>query len=580
MLRESNIPFAGEGGHIGSTGLKILIVDDDNISRKILSRNLVGYGHRAVTAKNGQEGVELFERENPDLVIMDIMMPVMDGYEATRIIKEKAGGSFIPVICLTAMEDEEGLAKCIAAGADDFLSKPVTPTILNAKIDSMMRIRGLYNTVNAQKDALGVMLDEKDREMAFAEKIHSQIVYRGSMEEPNVRYWICPMAIFSGDLLLMDRSPSGHLHVLMGDFTGHGLSAAIGAIPASEIFYTMTGRECSINEIAMELNRKLKRLLPSNIFLAAVLVRMDSARCAATVWSGAVPDIFIIEREGGLKKRIRSRNLPLGVVDNDMLGSTVEVTGLADGDRLCVFSDGVTEAVRPDGEMFGEERLEECLNQNRGGLLLEEVKAAVDTFCEGQSRKDDVTMVEIICDGNAPLLPCPTPSSVREESDQCDWQVVVELEPNKRRDVDPLPMIMDVLMQDDGLVQHKENLFLIISELFTNALDYGVLGMDGSLKQTVEGMIQYFSEREKALTSLETGAIRIEIKHTTHQNESVFMVGVEDSGPGFDYRREGASLSETGSMGGRGLQLVRSLCKEIVFQGRGNKVEASYTFNV
>jgi serine phosphatase RsbU (regulator of sigma subunit) len=174
----------------------------------------------------------------------------------------------------------------------------------------------------------------------------------------------------------------------------------MGAVPASEIFYAMSAKGCAINEIAMELNRKLKEMLPANIFLAAALVQMDTAGGTATVWSGAVPDIFILENEGGVKKRLKSRNLPLGVVDNDTLDSTVEITPLAEGDRLCAFSDGVTEAIRTDGEMFGEERLQECLNRNRGDHLLEDVRTAVDKFCGGQSQSDDVTMVEIICDAD------------------------------------------------------------------------------------------------------------------------------------------------------------------------------------
>ena len=569
MVQKSNDPHTGQEIDIRSTVLKILIVDDVKLNRKILSIRLAKDGHTLFTAKNGQEGVELFEKEEPDLVIMDIMMPVMDGYEATRIIKEKAGESFVPIIALTSLEDEKALAKCIAAGADDFLSKPVTPTILNAKIDSLMRIRALYNAVSEQRN-------ERDREMEFAEKIYSQMINQGNMAETNVNYWMSPMSIFSGDILLMARSPSGPLNVIMGDFTGHGLSAAMGAIPASEIFYTMTAMGNAINEIAMELNRKLKKLLPSNIFLAAGIVQVDSDKGTATIWSGAVPDIFILGKEGGVKKRVKSRNLPLGVVDNDTLGSTIEVIALAQGDRLCVFSDGVTEAMRADGEMFEEERLEECLNRHRGNRLLEEVKRAVDKFCGGQSQSDDVTMVEITCDRNASRPVAVAPSGIPEKSTPLDWGMVVELSPNRLRDSDPLPMIMQVLMQDGALVQHKENLFLIMSEFFTNALDHGVLRMDGSLKQTVEGMMQYLTEREKALSAPESGFIRMEIKHTAHQDGRVFIVRVEDSGPGFDYVKQGSCLPETCSMGGRGLQLVRSLCRKVVFHGSGNQVEATY----
>ena len=112
--------------------MKTLVVDDEVFSRMKLKKIMENLGD-CVTAENGKEGIEVFEKENPDIIIMDIMMPVMDGYEATKIIKEKTRGSFVPVICLTALDDEEGLVKCIEAGADDFLSKPINRTILHAK---------------------------------------------------------------------------------------------------------------------------------------------------------------------------------------------------------------------------------------------------------------------------------------------------------------------------------------------------------------------------------------------------------------------------------------------------------------
>ena len=576
MAQPSDVPHTGENSETPSAALKILVADDQRLIRKILEKTLGGEGREIVFAENGEEAVAAFERESPDLVIMDIMMPVMDGYEATRTIKEKAGESFVPVIALTSLEDEESLAKCIAVGADDFLSKPFTPTILNAKIDSLMRIRALYDTVNEQKNVLGALNEEKDVEMKFAEKIYSQIVYQGSMDETNINYESSPMAIFSGDILLIARNPLGPVNVIMGDFTGHGLSAAMGAIPASDIFYAMSARGNSVNEIAMELNRKLKQLLPSNIFLAAGIVQMDSANGTATIWSGAVPDIFVLGKEGGVKNRIKSRNLPLGVVDNDTLGSTIEVIAMAPGDRLCIFSDGVTEAVRSDGEMFEEERLEECLNRHRGDHLLEAVKADVEKFCGGHSQTDDVTMVEIICDNQAARPPVAETPEVSGKSAPLDWEMVVELSPDRLRDSDPMPMIMRVLMQDDCLVKHKENLFLIMSELYTNGLDYGLLGMDGNLKGTMEGMIQYLTKREEALAAVETGSIRMEIKHTARGGERVFVVRVQDSGPGFDHTAKGPSLEENRTMGGRGIALIRSLCKEVVYHGNGNMVEATY----
>jgi two-component system, HptB-dependent secretion and biofilm response regulator len=392
----------------------LLIVDDEPNIIKSLKRQLRHEGYDIYSAQSGQAGLDLLKKHNSAVVLSDQMMPEMDGIAFLESVK-KFQPDTVRILLTAYGTLENAIAAVNRSKIFEYLTKPwsdadIKHTISRAfeHYDLVVENRRLHKMtreqnkqLNEQNEALRILMDEKDREMAFAEKIYSKIVYKGSMEENNVNFWTSPLAIFSGDMLLMARSPSGELNGIMGDFTGHGLSAAMGAIPASEVFYAMTAKGYSLNEIAMELNRKLKELLPANMFLAAGLVRMDSAKSTATVWTGAVPDLFILGKEGGVKKRLMSRNFPLGVVDNDMLGSTVEVISLAKGDRLCLFSDGVTEAERADGEMFGEERLEECLNRNRGDHLLEEVRTAVDKFRGGESQSDDVTMVEIICDGNA-----------------------------------------------------------------------------------------------------------------------------------------------------------------------------------
>ncbi|MCK4708410.1 MAG: response regulator, partial [Gammaproteobacteria bacterium] len=127
---------------------KILIVDDDAVNRMILQGMLLNAGHEVVEAENGQIALDMFISEKPGIVLMDIMMPVMAGYEATQKIKELAGESFVPVIVLTAMTDEDELVKCVNSGADDFLTKPFSHVVLMAKIKALVRMQDLYNTIS------------------------------------------------------------------------------------------------------------------------------------------------------------------------------------------------------------------------------------------------------------------------------------------------------------------------------------------------------------------------------------------------------------------------------------------------
>jgi len=137
-----------------SDSLVILIAEDSAADRMLLSTIVSRQGHRVLAAANGQEAVELFELEHPQLVLMDALMPVMDGFEAARRIKVIAGESLVPIIFLTSLTESEALARCLEAGGDDFLAKPYNRVILEAKIKAMDRLRRLQSVVLEQRDLI------------------------------------------------------------------------------------------------------------------------------------------------------------------------------------------------------------------------------------------------------------------------------------------------------------------------------------------------------------------------------------------------------------------------------------------
>ncbi len=138
-----------------TAAVKILVVDDTATNRQILAAFLKKLGFVIIMAEDGAQAVEKFTAENPDIVLMDVMMPVMDGYEATRRIKAMSGERWVPVIFLSALDKEENLVAGLDAGGDDYLHKPVNFVILDAKLRSMVR------TLDLQK-----RLDEERRRIA------------------------------------------------------------------------------------------------------------------------------------------------------------------------------------------------------------------------------------------------------------------------------------------------------------------------------------------------------------------------------------------------------------------------------
>ena len=131
--------------------LKILVVDDQNINRTILTRSLELHGHSVVTAANGQEAIEQYALESPDIVLLDVIMPVMDGFETAPRLKALSPTVYLPIIFLTALDDQNSLRECLEVGGDDFLSKPFDQVILAAKIEAHARTRELSIKTFQQK---------------------------------------------------------------------------------------------------------------------------------------------------------------------------------------------------------------------------------------------------------------------------------------------------------------------------------------------------------------------------------------------------------------------------------------------
>jgi len=546
----------------------------------VLSAMLQKDGYTVCVAENGREAVALFEQQQPDMVLMDVMMPEMDGYEATSQIKALAGVRFVPVIFLTAITDDQALVQCVVCGGDDFLTKPYKRPILKAKINALERVRQLYTTLQHQKEVLTSHHQRLQREYEVAKKLFNTIVHPGCLDAPHLKYLLSPMAIFNGDLLLAARQPSGGLHIMVGDFTGHGLPAAVGAIPVSDIFYSMTAKGYAISDIVAEANQKLKAILPTGVFCAACLLEFNATYSTLNVWNGGIPDVLIRPPHGGALRRLPSQHLPLGIVDNALLDRSVEMVAVLPGERIYVYTDGVIEASDLSGALFGQERLETYLTpKDAPDQLFEFICDGLATFQAGGPQRDDLTCIEITCDAvraNPPGLETITTYAAKVPS---RWQMAIELGSETLRTFDPLPQIMQMLMALQGLHEHRERLYIILAELFANALEHGLLGLDSVLKHHPQGFVAYYTARAQSLAALAHGWINIVLSHTAVGSTGQLTLRIEDSGPGFNYQACLPELTENKGYSGRGIPMVRALCKELTYHGVGNCVEAVYVWS-
>ncbi|WP_370575401.1 methanogen output domain 1-containing protein [Methanomethylovorans sp.] len=132
---------------------KVLIVDDEPMNVELLQAYL-GSEYVTVSASNGKEALAKVNEEKPDIVLLDVMMPEMNGYEVCKLLKAAEGTQLLPVVMVTALSNREDRIKGVEAGADDFLIKPVDKVELTARIRSLLRIKHLHNSLQQEKDKL------------------------------------------------------------------------------------------------------------------------------------------------------------------------------------------------------------------------------------------------------------------------------------------------------------------------------------------------------------------------------------------------------------------------------------------
>lgn len=371
-----------------------LIVDDEATNCRLLSLMLHKEGFRTLEASSGEEALACFTTTRPDIVFMDVILPGMDGLETTRRIKELAGLDFVPVIFLTALSDDQALLRCIEAGGDDFLSKPFNFTILKARILAMERMRNLQRTLANKQRIVSELLAQDREEQLLAERVLSRAVMNRNVTCEQLSLIQRPAAIFNGDLILTQRLPDGGLRLLVGDFTGHGLAAAMAALPVADTFHTMTIKGISDEQVLYEINRKLYQMLPADRFMCACLMSISGQGDVLRWWNGGMPSAWL--RTAGGVFELASQALPLGILPELSLDETTQSIGLNWGDGLLVMSDGLLEAHNAQGQMFSQARFEAILNGwEHGQPVLPTLSAALDRHCAGTEQADDIAVVEI-----------------------------------------------------------------------------------------------------------------------------------------------------------------------------------------
>ncbi|MEP3349730.1 MAG: fused response regulator/phosphatase [Marinomonas sp.] len=561
--------------------LTILVADDNPTDRVLLKAILSQFGHNVIVAVDGQDAVDKFDPETIQLVCLDIKMPHKNGWEVALEIQEIAGDKFVPIVFLSGVADPVALSNCLKIGGTDFISKPYSPALITAKLNAIVRLLVMQKTLEEQRDELAHYNEKLLHEQEVAKVVYENITNSNCLKDSALSTIHYGTNTFNGDVILAAYKPNGGMHLLLGDFTGHGLSAAIGALPLADIFFDWTKKGFLMRQIIPEINARLKSVLPSNMFCSAAFIDIKVNNKSIEVWNGGLPDLLFFSGNAQAPTRLTSKNLPLGVLSPDVFECQIDLASFVPGDRLLAFSDGVYEAFDSAGNMF-------C-NSVLQPLYAGEVQAsnsmdwlASQLHKEGvlDNPHDDISCLGVRLDSNigidSPVYDVPQ----SHDEAPADFSFEYVLNADSLRNTDPLPYVLQIITTVPGLSRYSSQIFMILSELYSNALEHGVLKLSSTKKHSSDGFSLYYEERERSLAALKEGFVKISVKVTSDKNDRVLILYVEDSGEGFDFSRVNYDISNTELLYNRGLALLDQLCQKLEFSKGGRAVSAHYHWSV
>ncbi|EHJ49081.1 response regulator receiver modulated serine phosphatase [Solidesulfovibrio carbinoliphilus subsp. oakridgensis] len=367
---------------------RVLIADDNAIFREVIKRHVVAlFGFETVEAADGAAAVALAEAGRPDLILLDLMMPGMDGIEAIRRIRALPAMRDVPIVFLSAETDRRKWAEALSAGANDFISKPYHRQELEARLSLHLKLASLGRELRSQNALFS-------RERYLAGCVQRQLLPK-DLDFPGFESAAVYQAQeqVGGDFY--EAWDDGRaVYILMADISGHGASAAMLMAVCKGLLLSLREDRLSPEEIVGRLNRFLCTLLDGgdlDMFVTLVLARIDrAAPILSVVSAGHVPSFILGPR--GLAD-IAPHGPALGIIAD--YAWTAETVPFGRGDMLFLYTDGLTELRSPDKVFFGDERLRLLLRPDRSPKdLIGEIIETALPFCKG-TLHDDLAMAAL-----------------------------------------------------------------------------------------------------------------------------------------------------------------------------------------
>jgi sigma-B regulation protein RsbU (phosphoserine phosphatase) len=371
----------------------ILIVDDTPINIGVISGALKD-SFATKVATSGQKALAIVSgKEKPDLILLDIMMPEMDGYEVCRRLKANPDTRDIPVIFLTSQTEAEDETKGFEVGAVDYIHKPFSAAVVKARVRTHLMLREAHAQIARQ-------LVEINTELEMARQIQLSILPSSTPKITGMdvvaRY--IPMTSVAGDFYDFIVVDERHVGILIADVSGHGLPAAL---IASMLQVALTAQARHVSEpgkVLAGLNQALCGKFQHN-FVTAAYVYVDLEKNTMNYAGAGHPPLLLWRKSTGSASQLLENGLVMGQFEEATYNS-LQVP-IEAGDRFVLYTDGILETCNPAQEEFGTDRFMQFMETNNkltAGPFADALLLELARWLEqppGEGHKDDISLLAI-----------------------------------------------------------------------------------------------------------------------------------------------------------------------------------------
>ena len=381
---------------------RILVVDDNEMNRDMLARRLLRQGHAVETAIHGREALSMLQASAFDLVLLDIMMPEMNGYELLEHLRGDPLFRHLPVILISALDDADSVVKGIEMGADDHLPKPFNPHILRARVGASLAKKRLHDREQMHARML-------EREIDIAREIQAGFLPARLPQPDGWELAACfePARQVGGDFYDAFALDDGRIVVAIADVCDKGVGAALFMALFRSLLRALAERTLVGGDDGTRDSRdeRLRALVGSvndyiarthgdaNMFATMFVGVLDPASGALAYVNGGHESPALVGAAG-----VRARLLPTGPAVGMLPGMefTVAHQAIDAGEMLLLFTDGATDARNQGGALLGEEGMLVLANPIQGaGITVAALRDAVHAHAAGTDPFDDLTLMVV-----------------------------------------------------------------------------------------------------------------------------------------------------------------------------------------